>query len=427
MDAAKISRHRQRQRAISEPTASLEDVLRLAARGWRIHPCKARDKVPFLTNWQDKATCDPSIIEQWSITYRDCNWAVKTGADSGIWVLDCDGEKGANSLSEMTGSHGDLWLKTLTAITSNGQHSYFENPPDIRIRNSVEKLRPGLDVRGDGGYVIAPPSLHPSGRRYRWANPDAAVLPTPEWLLHLLASPTSKQSNTIGKLYETQRNDGLARLAGAERRRGMTHDELSVFLLDANSRRCVPPLGENEVLAIAASVSRYPVGGPDPLEAAWEVTNAGVYKSTYERFVALFNQLQSQRPGLPIALPLERIASLFGCDWSLIRRYRQRAVEERRLELVQPYIPHKRAATYRASVPLRSTTSTTSGLVVHPLISPSGTRVVRQQKRFMRAIAGDDDFRSSVAVLRFSVGGRDGIRAKNKTAPRCELARRKCR
>jgi Bifunctional DNA primase/polymerase, N-terminal len=134
-------------RAISEPTASLEDVLPLAARGWRIHPCKAKDKVPVLTSWQDKATCDPSIIERWSITYRDCNWAVKTGTDSGIWVLDCDGEKGANSLSEMTGSHGDHWLKTLTAITSNGKRCYFEYPSDIRIRNSVEKLRPGLDVR----------------------------------------------------------------------------------------------------------------------------------------------------------------------------------------------------------------------------------------------------------------------------------------
>ena len=112
-------------RAISEPTASLEDVLRLAARGWRIHPCKAKDKVPVLTSWPDKATCDPSIIEAWALTYRDCNWAAKTGTDSGIWVLDCDGEKGANSLSEMTGSHGDLWLKTLTSITSNGKHWLF--------------------------------------------------------------------------------------------------------------------------------------------------------------------------------------------------------------------------------------------------------------------------------------------------------------
>ena len=163
-------------------------------------------------------------------------------------------------------------------------------------------------------------------------------------------------------------------MAGAERRRGMTHDELKVFLLDANSRRCVPPLDERDVLKIAASISQYPVGGPDPLEAAWEVTKAGVYKSTYERFVALFNQLQIQRPGLPIALPLERIASLFRCDWSLVRRYRQRAVEEGKLELVQPYIPHKRAATYSAlSVPLRSPTSPTNGLVVHPSISPSGT------------------------------------------------------
>ncbi|HTF69701.1 MAG TPA: bifunctional DNA primase/polymerase [Edaphobacter sp.] len=422
----KLSRHRPRQRAISDSTGSLDDVLRLAARGWRLHPCKAKDKVPVLTGWQAKATCDPSIIEQWALAYRECNWGVTTGADSGIWVLDVDGEKGANSLRELTGGHGDLWLRTLTSITSNGRHCYFEYLPDIRIRNSVEKLRPGLDVRGDGGYVIAPPSFHPSGHRYRWANPEAAVLPTPAWLAQLLASPTSKQPNTIGKLYESQRNDGLIRLAGAERRRGMAYEQLSVFLLESNSRRCVPPLDEGDVLKIAASVSRYPVGGPDPLEAAWEVTNAGVYESTYVRFVALFNQLQIQRPGLPIALPLERIASLFDCDWSLIRRYRQRAVEEGKLELVQPHIPHKRASTYRVSVPLRSTSSPNNDLVVQELISPSGTAGVHQQKRIMRATAGDDDFRSSVAVFRLSVGGRYGIRAKSKTNTRCGLARSKC-
>lgn len=427
MGTENLSRHRPRQRAVSGSTGSLDDVLRLAARGWRIHPCKAKDKVPVLTSWPDKATCDPSIIEQWALTYRECNWGVKTGADAGIWVLDVDGEVGANSLRELTGSHGDLWLKTLTSITSNGQHCYFEYPADIGIRNSVAKLRPGLDVRGDGGYVVAPPSFHPSGHRYRWANPDATVLPTPQWLAQLLASPTSKQPNTIGKLYESQRNDGLTRLAGAERRRGMAYEELKVFLLEANSRRCVPPLDERDVLKIAESISRYPVGGPDPLEAAWEVTNAGVYESTYERLVALFHQLQIQRPGLPVPLPLERIAGLFGCDWTLIRRYRQRAMEERKLELVQDYIPHKRAATYRVNVPLRSTTIPTNGLVVHPLISLSGTAMVHQQERFMRATACDEDFRSTVAVLRLSVGERHGVRAKRKTAARCELARWECR
>lgn len=141
------------KRVISDP--AVEDVLRLAARGWRIHPCKAKDKVPVLTRWQDKATYDPSIIEQWSITYRECNWAVKTGADSGIWVLDCDGKKGMASLDALVRVHGDLWLETLTAITSNGQHSYFENPPDVKIRNSASKLSLGLDVRGDGGIGVA--------------------------------------------------------------------------------------------------------------------------------------------------------------------------------------------------------------------------------------------------------------------------------
>jgi hypothetical protein len=364
-------------RATTERVISLEEVLPLAARGWKLHPCKARDKAPHLTSWPEKATCDPRVIEEWSVTYRDCNWGAKTGADSGVWVLDCDGDTGLGSLDELVQIHGELWLKTLTAITSKGLHYYFQYPPDSKISNSVSTLRRGLDVRGERGYVIVPPSLHPSGCQYRWENPEAPVLFTPDWLLQLLASATlEKQPNIIGKLFRMQRNDGLTRLAGAKRRKGMAQDEMLDFLLEANDHRCIPPLNPREVEKIVASVCRYEMGGPDPLQQAWSATNAGVYKSTYDRFVALFNQLQNQRQGLEIALPLERIAELFGCDWSLIRRYRRRAVEDGKLELVSPSIPHKRAATYLVrslSVPLDSPTSPISGLVVHPSNSPSGT------------------------------------------------------
>src|SRR5438874_1475384 len=98
-----VMEHQQKHRravtnAISEPT-SIEDVLRLAARGWKIHPCTARGKMP-LTKWKNTATCEASIIERWSITHRDCNWAVATGIGSGVWVLDSDGDEGRASLDE---------------------------------------------------------------------------------------------------------------------------------------------------------------------------------------------------------------------------------------------------------------------------------------------------------------------------------------
>jgi hypothetical protein len=349
--------------ALSEPTTSLEDILRLAARGWKIHPCRARDKFPHLKSWHVKATCIPSTIEGWSIAYRDCNWGVKTGADSGIWVLDRDGEKGMNSLNELTGRYGDLWLQTLTAITSNGQHYYFRYPVGCMIRNSASKLRAGLDVRGEGGYVIAPPSFHSSGRQYRWLDPDTAVLPAPEWLLQLLVSPAPKQpdADTVGKLYVGQRNDGLTRLGGASRKRGMELEEILNVLLLANTRRCVPPLDVAEVSTIAASVCRYPKGGPDPLERAWQAIGGTVYKSKYDHFVALFNQLQIQRPGKEIALPLERIAALFECDRSLIGHFRRKAVSDGKLELIDRYVVRRRAATFRV-VGIPPSISPSSGL-----------------------------------------------------------------
>ena len=197
----------------------------------------------------------------------------------------------------------------------------------------------------------------------------------------------------IGVLLKGSRNDGLIRLAGALRRKGATEAELQTALLEASARRCRPPLSEREVVKIAASAARYPVGGPDPLQAAWQTINgAGI--SGFEKFTALCRNLQLARPGHPIALPLARIGTLMGCDWTQVRRWRGRAVTEGRLQPVGHYVPHRKAAQYlftecptradsskhRKECPTRTVplepsvplTLPTSGLVGHPQ-DPSGT------------------------------------------------------
>ena len=161
------------------------------------------------------------------------------------------------------------------------------------------------------------------------------------------ACPSEQTNSAVGILFDGTRNDGLTRLGGAMRRRGATLAELETGLLDANDRRCRPALETKEVLKIAASVARYPIGGPDPLEVAWQQVQGEKYQSTYERFLALAQQLQLARPGQTIALPLKRIAALMDCSWVSVGRFRQLAEREQILQRVGEYVPHRRAALYR--------------------------------------------------------------------------------
>lgn len=374
--------------ATSRPAPDLAAVLALAARGWRLLPCTPRGKEPLITSWPSAATTDPHTIQRWAERYPQCNWALVTGPASGLWIFDQDGEPGAAAIRELCRDHGDDgWLLTLTCITARGVHYYFCWPEGANIRNSAGKIGRGLDVRGDRGFVIVPPSVHPTGAVYYWKDAGADIKPAPGWLLEKVTTPAQRSpiaAADIGILPEGRRNDGLTRLAGALRRRGASQSEIDIALSEANERRCRPPLPDAEVRAIAESVSRYPSGGPDPLLAAWQASE-GQYPSKRERFLALARQLQASRPGLPIALPLERIGSLMGCDWSLVRRWRRRAVDEGQLRPSERYVPHRRASQYSfvecptrdtRDVPLGGkcpTTEPTSGLVGHPEKSPSGT------------------------------------------------------
>jgi bifunctional DNA primase/polymerase-like protein/primase-like protein len=173
----------------------------------------------------------------------------------------------------------------------------------------------------------------------------------------------------IGVLPEGRRNDGLTRLAGALRRKGASLEEIEQELFKHNERRCQPPLSGIEVSRIAVSVARYPTGGPDPLEDAWQVIEAQPCDSKFARFVALARQLQTARPGQPVALPVDRIGKLMGVHWTTVGLYRKQAVRDGVLEITGKYVAHRRACTYRVAITEQGhslgtlTSSSTNGLV----------------------------------------------------------------
>lgn len=167
----------------------LTAALAYAAKGWAVFPCRPGQKVPATKHGCKDATTDAEQIRAWWERTPDANVGVATGSASGIFVLDVDGEEGLDALVDL--GHGVPG--TLTQGTpSGGYHFVFADP--YGVGNSARKLGPNLDTRGDGGYILTSPSVHPNGGRYRWIGKGRpAVLPG--WLL-LLVRPAPQQRAT---------------------------------------------------------------------------------------------------------------------------------------------------------------------------------------------------------------------------------------
>jgi hypothetical protein len=140
----------------------LSAALAYAARGWPVLPLRPRDKVPLLSNGSKGATTDPWQIAAWWQAHPHANVGIATGG-AAPWVLDLDaGGEAAWALE-----HGTLPEDAPRVRTGGGGlHLYFAADSDIRNRQKVDGMP--VDVRGVGGYVVAPPSVHASGQVYRW-------------------------------------------------------------------------------------------------------------------------------------------------------------------------------------------------------------------------------------------------------------------
>jgi putative DNA primase/helicase len=246
-----------------------DTIARLPFEGLRLFPVAAREKTPLISDWSNQASDRSENIELWSSRWPNSNWGVATGAGSGAFVVDFDGEPGQRAIQYFTGAYGTEWLRTRTAKTPRGLHLWYIWPDgETRIRNSAGKIAPGVDVRGEGGYVVVPPSIHPSGEKYTWEN-FGAIASAPTWLLDLVvhASGQSESKFSTGgngtnggngaKIPRGQRNSILASLAGSMRRRGMDQDAIFAALLAHNTAHCDPPLSDSELRTIAGSVCRY--------------------------------------------------------------------------------------------------------------------------------------------------------------------------
>lgn len=249
----------------------LEWALYYANLGWRVLPLgEGSDaKKPRIRAWQDDATEDVATITAWWSDWPNAGIGLATGEGSGFDVLDVDGDVGAASLAELVARH-DLLLETMEVSTGRGRHLYFQHHPGLR--NSAGKLAPGLDVRGDGGYVVAPPTLHPSGTRYTVGGSVVKVQDWPAPLIALLQGPPARERGPFlggsrrsdGAIAEGERDDTFWREACRMRKGRVPIDEALVTMeslwQSAEPGQAQYPL-EDALEKVTRAYDTYPEGG----------------------------------------------------------------------------------------------------------------------------------------------------------------------
>lgn len=260
------------ERGLALPGDAPSNTLQIAALFYAtqlhfsVFPCQEQGKAPLTLHGCKDATKDPTLIQHWWQKWPQANVAIACGKVSGnLVVLDIDGAEGAISLKELEATHGRL-PSTPLSMTGKGKHYFFKSA--LPLKNRV-RLIPGIDIRTDHGYVIAPPSIHPNGWRYSW-QPGAGinqcpVQPAPTWLLRLAAMdmnphPSGRHPSHWQKLISSgaptgQRNQSLAELAGHLLRRNIDSYVVLEICQIWNTAKNQPPLPASEVFRTVESIA----------------------------------------------------------------------------------------------------------------------------------------------------------------------------
>lgn len=258
-------------------------ALALARGGWPVFPLRPRDKVPLIASAAGgrgvlDATVDQDQIRRWWSAHPTANIGLATGKASSLFVVDVDDAKGGTAtMRTLVERHGKI-PPTRRSRTGGGWHLLFELPARP-VRMGANVLGPGVDTRSTGGYIVAPPSVHPNGTRYRWLSLDAPA-PLPEWIVRLAAPPPVTSAATPPArpggsdvreraiLYlrrmepSIQGQNGSARAlwAAVALVRGFDLDPMTALelLLSDFNPRCEPPWSRRELEHKVKSAERSP-------------------------------------------------------------------------------------------------------------------------------------------------------------------------
>ena len=241
-----------------------------AVNGYKIFPLVPNGKNPATKNGFKDANADLSVINGIYSKTSEANIGMPTGQITGVFVVDVDvknGQKGEESLAELVEKHGALPETLIQSTPSGGRHLFFKCETGVRVSTRRGRA-PGLDVRGDGGYVAMAPSCV-DGVKYQFVNPDVGVADAPKWLIEWINDRKAVNVVLVGKdglVREGARNAYIFELSMECNRDGLPHEEARVIVHEANIEKCVPPLEIKEVEATLSSAYRYETGADVPAE-----------------------------------------------------------------------------------------------------------------------------------------------------------------
>ena len=186
--------------------------------GKEAEPCEQPGKHPRV-KWKSDAATDPAQIRRWAKKWPKASIGLVTGG--GFMVLDIDGEVGATALAALEKQHGQLPPTVTVRTGSGGAHYYLALPPGHPMPNSASSVANKIDVRGDGGYVVAPPSNHRSGGAYSFLSGrglhQTDIGPAPKWLI-ALAAPSKEKSRVNRDRKAKKRTDSATKKSPSQRR-----------------------------------------------------------------------------------------------------------------------------------------------------------------------------------------------------------------
>jgi hypothetical protein len=234
----------------------LEIALRNAARGYRVHPTNG--KVPIIPGWPDLATTDPATIEQWAEQHPDANCGVAVGPD--LCVLESD------DLAKLKELLNGVEIPATYTVQARDNRPPFYFRQTAKTTLSGNRTLAGIfEFKQNRLQVIGEGSTHPSGAAYQIVH-DSPIVDLPDELMTALVRLDMEAKAAQGKdaaPVEGSRNNYLTSVAGKLRNAGLGADALKLALLQHNADVCTPPLTDEEVEHIAASVARYDV--PEPV------------------------------------------------------------------------------------------------------------------------------------------------------------------
>jgi hypothetical protein len=274
----------------------MEAALRYADDGWQVFPlhgiengkctcgvkCSSPGKHPRV-NWSSEATDDFGKVTEWWKKWPDANIGVATGKRSGIYVIDIDNKgsidlgggtligSGDHSLKQKQAEIGKLPDTRSSTTGSGGTHLVFAYPSNQDAIAGGMGNRGGLlssvDTRGDGGYIVAPPSMHQSGNRYRWNDPDQPLAePSQAWLSFIATATggdrSSLQPTSDFVLHAGEgRHEWLFRVgANLRGQHGLDYVPLYGALMAYNSHHCRPPISPQDIEHIVQNCMKYEAG-----------------------------------------------------------------------------------------------------------------------------------------------------------------------